>query len=455
MLYIDDQFFDHDYFSSIRQLLATHSVFSSDEFPRIAVCIEDQATWLAVCLFCKEQQRSIMPIHPSTPLDGAKRLAKNAGCYYLFFGNLDNIILVQDPIKTSPSKNSTPGLIQMSSGTTGDPKCIERSWESIEIEITNYIDTFQLPNAMTPLIACPITHSYGLISGVLVALARGATPHIITNINPKFLIRTLTMCEKPLLYSSPTMLLTIATLWPEGEAMYAAMTSGTAMSKESFKRISPKVTHLFQQYGCSEAGCISINQNMQNTIDIGTPLPHFDVTSGTSCEEPAEIIVSYKTSDSSSEESRSSIHTQDLGYFHNNAEGKTTLSYISRLDDTIIVAGLNVYPQEVEDIILNHPSVTDAVIFQAKDPIAGHRVGLQFVSNTVMSNNTKSDLTFSENDLRQWCLKQLAPHQVPNILLPVKNIKRMANGKISRKKIAQEYQHKIDIQKIEKDALAL
>lgn len=87
----------------------------------------------------------------------------------------------------------------MSSGTTGEPKCIERTWEEIEVEIEHYNKLLPVEADTIPFIACPITHSYGLISGVLSAFQRGVQPRILASTNPKYVLKMLS--EKPGIYS--------------------------------------------------------------------------------------------------------------------------------------------------------------------------------------------------------------------------------------------------------------
>ncbi|OUS31604.1 hypothetical protein A9Q99_03280 [Gammaproteobacteria bacterium 45_16_T64] len=441
MLYIDDQFYDTDYFLEHTRALEKHTIFLGNSSVRIAVCLEDYSLWLAICFFCKSSNISVMPIHPSTPLDAAKRLSKKAKCHYLFYGNMETVVPLETNAEAcnggSNEGRSSHGIIQMSSGTTGDPKCIERSWRSIDIEISSYVETLTIAKNMTPVIACPITHSYGLISGLLVALARGVTPRVITNINPKYLIKVLQANDNALLYSSPTMLQTIASLWPAEKKIHAAMTSGTVMSKLTFDTLAPKVTHLFQQYGCSEVGCIAVNQHLTQTMDVGTPLPHLKVAAGTSVKDAGEITVSFTSYDADIHGPTQSIRTRDLGYLESNEQHPPMLSFVSRLDDTIIVAGLNVYPAEIEDIILTHPAIADVVIFKRDDAYAGQRVCLHYVTNA----------NISSNELRQWCADQMAPYQVPQQLEHVDRINRLANGKINRRLIAQEYEALLTQQK--------
>jgi acyl carrier protein len=365
-------------------------------------------------------------------------MAQKAGCDALFYHQLEAPISIESRSASKQGISSEPQnvsyetfrertqqpmgvLIQMSSGTTGEPKCIDRSWQSIEREIESYLSVFTLPNTMSPIIACPVTHSYGLICGVFVAFARGKTPRVITNINPKYLVNTLQATEKPLLYTSPTMLKGVLRLLPEDQKLHAAMSSGTILPKHTFDEFAPRIEHFFQQYGCSEAGCISINQNMTSAIEVGVPLPHLTLIAGANVGEPAEVVVTTETGQQ--------IHTNDLGYLAPTDDGEAMLSFVSRLDDTIIVAGLNVYPQEVEDLILAHSQVEDAVVFKVEDDYAGQRVGLQFCASE----------TLDTTELRRWCQSHLAHFQVPYHYQQVTHIERLANGKVNRKQIAKAF----------------
>ncbi|KXF92838.1 IucA/IucC family protein [Phaeobacter inhibens] len=118
------------------------------------------------------------------------------------------------------------------------------------------------------------------------------------------------------------------------------------------------------------------------------------------------------------------VETGDLGYL--TADGG--LVFTARADDMINVAGLNVYPQDVERAVMSLPDVQDAVAFRLPDPQAGARVGLLFVSATL-----------SETQLRAQCADLLADHQKPALLRRLPALPRQANGKISRRDIAERY----------------
>ncbi|OIN10439.1 AMP-binding protein [Oceanisphaera psychrotolerans] len=411
MLYVNEQFFDQAYFDAAAREFAALPALADCQNHRYAVCLPATAEWLALFFFLRDAGSSVLPLHPDMPLEAARRLARRAGCHWLFHHG-------QAPEALSSNMAAVPGgeLLQMSSGTTGEPKCIARSWVSIERELDSYVGHFREPESMTAVIACPVTHSYGLIAGLLVALRRGQVPVIIDNLNPKYLLRRLRDIPRPLLYSSPAMLNTLCRLLPAGERLHAVMTSGTVLPGPWFQTLSAGTEHLFQQYGCSEAGCIAINPAVKAATDIGFVLPHLKLTAAPTGEAPAELVFAGEDG---------VIHTRDLGY--RRADGM--LVFVARLDDTINVAGLNLYPQEVEDVVMAMAGIRDAVVLRRQDPFAGERACLLFTADVPVSTAT----------LRDWCRARLAAYQIPAEMVQVADIARQANGKISRREVAARF----------------
>lgn len=410
MLQIDDRHYDRKQFDEL-VALSVEQTGIGEKPGRFAVCFNDTAQWLALFFAIRDSGGSVFPIHPATPQAAARRLAIAAGCDVLFYNSL-----VAEPLGVDAVPTAEGQLLQMSSGTTGAPKCIARSWGEIDAEVASYVAHFREPDEMTPVIACPTTHSYGLICGVLAALKRGRTPVIVDAGNPKYLLRTLRATERPLLYSSPAVLHTLARLLPEGEKLHAAMTSGTVLPEPWFARIRARTTHLFQQYGCSETGCIAVNPDLAEAADMGFVLPHHQVSCSNDAAAPDEIVVTGRLGQ---------VATRDLG--HLRPDGM--LVFVSRLDDTINVSGLNVYPKEVEDVVMAMPSVSDAVAFRKADALAGERVGLLFSASQKLDAQA----------VRQWCAQNLANHQLPMEIVQVDAIPRQANGKISRREVSSRH----------------
>ncbi|MDQ6433886.1 AMP-binding protein [Mesorhizobium sp. LHD-90] len=410
MIEINDTIFDEGYFRDAAERIGEAAQLGARAGDRFAVCFSETQDWLAFFFAARTAGASILPLHPSTPYAAARRQAENAQCNWLFYNRLEG-----EPI-AGERASETGQLLQMSSGTTGEPKCIARAWSDIEDEIETYVSFFTEPSDMTPLVACPTTHSYGLICGILVALKRGLTPKILDTGNPKFLLRKLRETERPYLISSPAILHTLARLLPPGEKIHATMTSGTLLPEPWFRTIREKSKHMFQQYGCSEAGCIAINTDVQAANEVGRVLPRFVLREPGSAEEPKEIAV---------ERSGVAVETRDLGYRRDD----DMLVFLSRLDDLINVSGLNVYPKEVEDVVMGMPGIGDAVVFRKPDAFAGERVALLF----------SAEQPLDRAQLRQWCAERLAAHQMPTEIVQVERIPRQPNGKISRRDVAARY----------------
>ncbi|MBD9557494.1 MULTISPECIES: AMP-binding protein [Ensifer] len=412
MIRIDDRLYDEAYFSARSAELAAEIGLGAQDTGRYAVCFSETVDWLALFFAIRKAGASVLPIHPGTPYPAARKLAIGAGCDRLFYNSLTAEVLEPSDLLSAEGT-----LLQMSSGTTGAPKCVARNWTEIDAEIESYVATFREPEDMTPVVACPTTHSYGLICGILVALKRGQTPVIVNTANPKYLLKVLREIERPLLYSSPAILHTLARLTPAGEQIHATMTSGTLLPDPWFADIRAKSRFMFQQYGCSESGCIAINLDVTSAGDMGFVLPHLIAATGNTAEDAGEIVVSNGDG--------APIHTRDLGY--RRADGM--LVFVSRLDDMINVSGLNVYPKDVEDAVMAMPAVTDAVAFRKADRFAGERVALLF----------SAEAPVAPQAVREWCSRHLASHQLPMEILQIDAVPRQANGKISRRDVAARH----------------
>lgn len=82
---------------------------------------------------------------------------------------------------------------------------------------------------MIPVVACPVTHSYGLICGVLAALQRGIAPQVITNLNPRSILARLRAVPEHLLYASPTLVSLLIRMLPEKQRLHSVMLSGAPL----------------------------------------------------------------------------------------------------------------------------------------------------------------------------------------------------------------------------------
>ena len=370
---------------------------------RIALLMTDRAACLTQILRLRDAGASCHPIHPETPPDQARDLARRAGC---------DLMMTDEGLQgLGQDAPHAPGgvLIQTSSGTTGAPKIIARSWAAIQTEIDAYLHAFPQAAGMTPVIAAPITHSYGLIAGVLVGQARGHAPVVLDHANPRAILRQLAQFRDPLIYAAPPLLHVLARL-AGAQGLHAVMSSGTVLPQPWFDAIRCAARHLFQQYGCSEAGCLAIAQNPDRPEDMGLPLPHVRLQAGRDAPGPVSVHAAGAT-----------VQTGDLGVI----DARGHLIFAGRQAEVIDVAGLNVYPAHIETAALSLPGITDAVAFAVPDPVAHQRPALAYAGD------------IAEARLDAHLAALLSPRQRPVRLVRLPALPRGANGKIARRALAE------------------
>ena len=110
----------------------------------------------------------------------------------------------------------------------------------------------------------------------------------------------------------------------------------------------------------------------------------------------------------------------DIGYL--DEDGYLFLT--GRKHDTIITGGVNVYPQEVEDVLMQHPGVAEAVVFGVPSDEWGQEVRARVVA--------KANMPLDGDLLRAWTIDRLARFKSPRHIEVVDELERTATGKIKR-----------------------
>ena len=100
---------------------------------------------------------------------------------------------------------------------------------------------------------------------------------------------------------------------------------------------------------------------------------------------------------------------------------------LGRADDVIVTGGENVDPATVEQVLISHPAVTDAVVAGVEDPEWGMRVV------AVYSGDVGAET------LGRWASEHLAPHEVPRALAQVETVPSPLNGKPDRRRVARHF----------------
>lgn len=98
---------------------------------------------------------------------------------------------------------------------------------------------------------------------------------------------------------------------------------------------------------------------------------------------------------------------------------------VDRKKDMIIVSGFNVYPNEVEDILMSHPDILEAAVVGENCPKSGELVSAFIVKKT------NTDLSYQE--MTSYCRELLTPYKVPKKMIFLAELPKSSIGKVLRK----------------------
>lgn len=116
------------------------------------------------------------------------------------------------------------------------------------------------------------------------------------------------------------------------------------------------------------------------------------------------------------------LKTGDIGFM--NADGFVKI--IDRKKDMIIVSGFNVYPNEIEEVVVSHPKILEAAAVGVFDEIKGENIKLFVV---------KKDQSLTESEIIEHCKKSLTAYKIPKIIEFKKELPKSNVGKILRKEL--------------------
>ncbi|WP_066063227.1 o-succinylbenzoate--CoA ligase [Neobacillus soli] len=117
------------------------------------------------------------------------------------------------------------------------------------------------------------------------------------------------------------------------------------------------------------------------------------------------------------------LYTGDIGYL----DGEGFLYVLDRRSDLIISGGENIYPAEVESVLLAHPMVADAGV-TGLDDVKWGQVPIAFIVK-------REGTTVSVEELKQFCLERLAKYKVPKEFYFTEKLPRNAAKKLLRRKL--------------------
>lgn len=345
------------------------------------------------------------------------------------------------------------GVFFATSGTTGDPKVVPLTHHNLVSnarELHENIEGFEKGRILCNVL--PNFHSFGFTVCGITPLLFGLPQVLLRSFLPvSKVLNVLAATATETLIAVPTMLPFLLGAVEKGgvlpESLTWLLTGGGALDPSLERRIEERLgVTIFQGYGLTECSPVVAggpSREAKKSGTVGPPLPGYSLEVRDKQGEvlpPGEEGVLWLKGPSVCE-----------GYFHAPDQTAERFShgwfntgdvvrmdedgYISVLDresDLIVVGGFNVYPQEVESVLSEHPQVFMAAVVGVPHGLTGE-YPLAFV------RLREGDTPPKEKELITFCKERLEHYKVPRKVLFVSELPLSSVGKVLRRKLRDRY----------------
>ena len=353
--------------------------------------------------------------------------------------------------------NNTPllkdnALILHTSGTTSRPKIVPLSNKNIFASSINISSSLELTEKDHCLNIMPLFHIHGLIAILASSMKVGASVCASGGFNAlKFL--ELAKSEKITWYSGvPTMHQAI--LMRADKNLELAKNLKLRFLRSSSASLPPTVFEklnsvfecpVIEAYGMTEA----THQMTSNPLPpykqkpgfVGIPAgPEVCIMNkddkvlnqgkeGEVCIKGSNVTLGYENNPEENKKSFSNgwFRTGDQGYF--DKDGYLKIS--GRLKEIINKGGEKISPLEVDNILMDHPLIEQAVCFGYEDKMLGEEIAAAII--------IKEGQNCSETDIKNYAEKKLAKFKIPKKIFFVNEIPKGATGKLQRNVLAKNF----------------
>jgi malonyl-CoA/methylmalonyl-CoA synthetase len=266
-----------------------------------------------------------------------------------------------------------PAIVAYTSGTTGAPKGAVLSHANLLASAAAVALAWRWTKTDRLVLALPLFHIHGLGVGLQGTLLAGASAVVMPSFDPDGILDAAARHDATLFFGVPTMYARLAASPRLAElARFRLCVSGSApLPPAVFGRIEDGSGHRpLERYGMTETG-----MNISNPYDgerrpgtVGRPLPGV----GVRLSDTGEILLrgpnvfgGYWRNPAATEAAFEDgwFHSGDMAEY----DDAGYVRIVGRARELIITGGLNVYPREVEDVLLTHPAVGEVAVVGRPD----------------------------------------------------------------------------------------
>lgn len=353
----------------------------------------------------------------------------------------------------SASAADAPAALVPTGGTTGIPKAATLTHRNLVANAVQVASWFPMDDHEDGSVLCalPYFHSYGLTVDLGYGILTGATQILLPRFETGQVLgaigrhRPRLFPGAPLFYASlledralgkhdlssiEACISGAAPLPPDVQARFEAASGGRVSEGYGLTEASP-VTHCNPIHGERRAGTIGIPfpSTDARVVDLETGLRTLSPGEvGELCIRGPQVMAGYwgRPEETARALRDGWLHTGDVATM----DGDGFFRIVDRLKDMIIVSGVNVYPSEIEEILLSHPAVAEAAVIGQPDPRRGE-VPKAFVVPTPGS-------VVHADELLAWCRDRLNASKRPAEIEIRQEMPRSMLGKVLRRALHEQ-----------------
>ena len=359
----------------------------------------------------------------------------------------DRFLVSGNRVSFQIPNGETIALIGYTSGTTGRSKGAMLSHANLAANAWAVTTAWHWTTDDRLLLTLPLFHAHGLGVGTHGTLWTGATADLRCRFDASEVYDTLLEGQTTMFFGVPTMytrLLAEAEKRNRRPPPIRLYVSGSApLSAQTFADFANAFGQpILERYGMTETMMNTTNPyagerrpgtvgmpfpgQEARIVDLQTRQPILDQQQGEIQVRGPHVFQGYwrnAEATAAAFDREGWFNTGDIGW--QSADGYYTIA--GRARELIITGGYNVYPREVEEVLLTHPGVSEAAVLGLPDPDFGEQVVAAIVRHPGSEHST-----FRPDDLVALCRDQLASYKKPRQIFFVDTLPRNALGKIQK-----------------------
>jgi long-chain acyl-CoA synthetase len=356
-------------------------------------------------------------------------------------------ITLSEPLPLVPFQERDVESINFTGGTTGVPKGVEQMFLNLDTVSQNMMDMLAFKEEDRVLVIPPLPH-FGYKGIVLPAFRAGASVVLVERFSPTETLKVIEGKRVTAMWGVPTIyVLLLREPYPfeyDVNSLRITASAATVLAGDVMRRFEERFgVPLLDGYGITECtSCVLANyaDRPRKSGSCGIPCPGIEVKlvddndeevlageRGELCIRGDAVTRGYRNRPDAWAEVFKS------GYFHTGdiaVKDEDNYFYIvDRKKDMIISGGNNIYPSEIESILVTYPKLADAAVVGIPDEVYGEIVGAFMVVN-------KGE-EVSEEEVIDFCRERLAKYKVPRQVRFIDQIPRSPAGKALRRELRE------------------